>query len=79
MNETATEESKFIHRYVVTVRETIDVQYILNNPSPLMDEHITGESLKAAVMVGQAERIEMTANTREIEIHSIDALPPVKP
>lgn len=70
--------SAYIHRYVVTVRETVDVQYILSNASPLMDEHITGEALAQARLVGQAERIKMTENLREIEIGRIDPLPPIE-
>lgn len=61
------------YTYVVSVRETVDTQYIVRVPEALTEEAIsylpnTFETMK---MFGQVEEAKLARNIREREIHDV--------
>lgn len=61
------------YTYVVSVRETVDTQYIVKVPSELTEEAISNleHSFSTLQMLGQAEEARLARNVREREIHDV--------
>jgi hypothetical protein len=61
------------YTYVVSVRETVDTQYIVRVPEALTEEAISNldNSLDTLKMLGQCAEARLTRNIREREIHDV--------
>lgn len=61
------------YTYVVSVRETVDTQYIIRNPEPLTEEAISnlGSALDTMKDFGQVQEATLARNVREREIHDV--------
>jgi hypothetical protein len=61
------------YTYVVSVRETVDTQYIVRVPEGLTEEAITNldNSLGTMIILGQAQEATLARNLREREIADV--------
>ncbi len=61
-----------LHTYIVTVRETVDVQYKVNVPRELTDYEIRGiENSFQFTPDFLLKRLDFTANIRESEVADV--------
>jgi len=71
-----------VHRYVVSVRETVDTQYVVSVPNELSDEAqealLLSDGLAQLLLSGWAGEAHGARNVRGREVVDVTAIPPVE-